>query len=72
MYITAHLALDFQLLKCKIAVILKCEYSNFNTRLVEVQRQTGNADCDLYVHTHCCCLDPPNIQFMRALLCVDK
>ncbi len=43
---TAHLTLDFhRLLSNKIAVVLKCKYSEFTVRLVEVQRQIGNADC---------------------------
>ncbi len=50
MYMTAHLALDFHLLKCKIAVILKCKYSNFTTRLFEVQRQL-EMQTVIFLHT---------------------
>ncbi len=72
----------FPSLKRQIAVVLKCKYSDFTVRLVEVQRQIGYADCGLFsiafAYALCCDLDPHGIQFnqsaMRAHfdLCVDK
>ncbi len=69
-------------LKRQIAVVLKCKYSEFTVRQVEVQRQIGNADCGLFstafAYALCYDLDPHGIQFnqsaMRAHfdLCVDK
>ncbi len=57
---TAHLALDFHR-------VSKCKYSDFTVRLVEVQRQIGNADCGLFsiafAYALCCDLDPHGIQF---------
>ena len=43
-------------LKRQIAVVLKCKYSNFTVRQVEVQRQIGNTDCGLFFHSFCVCL----------------
>ncbi len=69
-------------LKRQIAVVLKCKYSDFTVRLVDVQRQIGYADCGLFsiafAYALCYDLDPHGIQFnqsaMRAHfdLCVDK
>ncbi len=73
-----RLALDISpSLKCNIAVILNCKYSNFSTKLIETQRQIGMHTGVIFVYSCCYSLDPHNIQFKYAMraqfnLCVDK
>ena len=69
-------------LKRQLAIILKCRSAFFRVRHVEVQRQTGYADCGIFAiafaYTLCSGLDPHTIHYNQALmrphfeLCIDN
>ena len=61
-YMTAHPSQHWIFTFSQRQISSYCKHSNFTTRLVEVQRQIGNASCGLFVYSHCCCLDPYSIQ----------
>ena len=68
-------------LRKQLAVILKCQSSSFVVRHVEVQRQTGCADCGLFsiafAYSLCCGLDPHAMHFKQLQMrphyecCID-